>query len=153
MNNPSYSRSQTGWIMMVIMPVLSLFMAFSYYYQWGDEPITETYAIIIISIFLLIMLLFFKLTISISGKVVQAKFGIGLIKFNLKIDELHSAEIVRFPWWYGWGIRFTPQGMMYNIWGRNAVKMTFTTKGKKKKSVLLGTDQPEELLKHINTLK
>ena len=153
MSQPTYSKSQAGWIMIIIMPILSLFMALSYYYQWGDEPLTETSAIIFVSVFLVIMLVFYNLTISIHKNVVQAKFGIGLIKFNLIVDQLHSAEVVTFPWWYGWGIRFTPQGMMYNIWGRKAVKMTFTTNGKKKKTVLLGTDEPEMLLEQIKKLK
>lgn len=147
-----YTKTQPGWIMIVIMPLLSFYIALSYYFQWGDEPMTETSTLIFVVVFLLVMLFFYNLTISVKGRVIQAKFGIGLIKFNFNIEELHQVEIIRIPWWYGWGIRFTPQGMLYNIWGRQAVKVTFTSKGKKK-TVLLGTEEPEELLRHINNLK
>jgi hypothetical protein len=138
--------------MIIIMPLLSLYMALSYYYQWGDKPLTETSTLIIVVVFLLIMLTFYNLTVSIKGRIVELKFGIGLIKFKLHIDQLHEASTLRTKWWYGWGIRFTPHGMLYNIYGRDAVKIKFTGKGKTK-NVLIGTPEPEELLKHINQLK
>lgn len=152
MSQISYKRTQTGWILLTILPLAIVYMYISYYFQWGDEPLTQTSFFIISSVFLLVLLVFYNLTIYIEDKVIHAKFGIGLIHVKLPIEKLHEVSIIRTPWWYGWGVRFTPQGMLYNIYGRQAVKVNFTGKGKTK-NVLLGSPEPEELLKHINQLK
>ncbi|WP_159038497.1 hypothetical protein [Brumimicrobium mesophilum] len=45
---------------------------------------------------------------------------------------------------YGLGIRFTAQGMLYNIQGLKAVKIKYISNGKSK-SVMIGTAEPEIL--------
>jgi hypothetical protein len=52
-----------------------------------------------------------------------------------------SRHPVESPWYYGWGIRLTPQGMMLSVSGFHAVQITLRT-GKK---YLIGTDVPQEL--------
>ncbi len=49
------------------------------------------------------------------------------------------------PWYYGWGIRLTPHGWLYNVSGSYAVEIKTKT-GKKYR---IGTDVPNELEKAI----
>lgn len=152
MSSITYTKSQNGWIMIIIMPLVCLYMALAYHLGWGNKPLSFNAMIILIAVFTLVMLMFYKLTIYIKGRTIHVKYGIGLIHFKIPVDQLHEATIVRTPWWYGLGIRFTPQGMLYNVHGLDAVKIKYTGNGKTK-TVLLGTAEPQELLKQINLLK
>jgi len=49
------------------------------------------------------------------------------------------------PWLAGWGIRLTPQGWLYNAWGRDAVQLSFA-EGRR---FTIGTNEPETLLAAI----
>ncbi|CAG5082596.1 hypothetical protein [Parvicella tangerina] len=152
MDSITYKKSQTGWILLGILPIVMLYIFLSYYYQWGDQPLSYEYMLIFIGVFGFILLIFYNLTIYIQGKTIHVKFGIGLIHIKIPIEKLHEAKMVKTPWWYGWGIRVTPQGMLYNVYGRDAVKVNYTGKGKTK-TVLLGSAEPEELLKHIKQIQ
>lgn len=152
MNTITYSKSQTGWIMIIIMPLVCLYMALAYYFKWGTNALPFNTMIILMVVFLIVMLVFYKLTLYIEGRTIHVKYGIGLIHFKITVEQLHEASVVRTPWWYGLGIRFTPQGMLYNVHGLDAVKIKYTGNGKTK-TVLLGTAEPQELLNQINQLK
>jgi hypothetical protein len=54
---------------------------------------------------------------------------------------------VRNPWYYGWGIRITPDGLLYNVSGTRAVEITLTDGSK----LRLGTDEPEALCQAIRS--
>jgi len=56
-------------------------------------------------------------------------------------EELFSCQAVKNPWYYGWGIRQTPQGMLFRVSGLNAVQIKLITG----KEYLIGTDVPQEL--------
>ncbi len=49
-------------------------------------------------------------------------------------------------WYYGWGIRLTPQGWLWNVAGLDAVELTFSN-GKKFR---IGTDEPGKLLEALS---
>ena len=81
---------------------------------------------------------------------VRLKYGIGLISLKFKMDEVESLESIKTPWYYGLGIRITPKGILYNIQGLKAVRIHYLKDGKSKK-VMIGTDEPEELMKALNS--
>jgi hypothetical protein len=60
---------------------------------------------------------------------------------TVRIEDIQSAEVVENPWYAGWGIRITPQGMLYNVSGFQAVEMRM----KNGSRFRLGTDEPESL--------
>ncbi len=53
---------------------------------------------------------------------------------------------MRNPWYYGWGIRLTPTGWMYNISGLDAVQLQLAS-GKRFR---IGTDEPVQLKSAID---
>lgn len=75
-------------------------------------------------------------------------YGIGLIRIRFKIDKLEATQIIKTPWYYGLGIRVTPKGMLYNIQGSKAVEIKYLGNGKSK-SVMIGTAEPELLVKAL----
>ena len=144
----NYKESQTGWLLIGIFAVAILFHCLAYINQWGNNPMPIAIFLSMLALFIFILLLFYKLTLKIEDEGIKVIYGIGLIRITLRIDLLHHAEVIRTPWYYGLGIRFTPKGMLYNIQSRRAVRLDYQS-GKKRKTVMLGTTQPEQLKKFL----
>ncbi len=93
----------------------------------------------------LIVGLFATLTVEVRDGLLKFHFGPGLIRKTLKISEIESCEIVRNPWYYGWGIHATSKGWIYNVSGFEALEI-FMKDGRR---LRIGTDEPEILRKVI----
>jgi hypothetical protein len=93
--------------------------------------------------------LFATLTVEIRDGLLRFRFGLGLIRKKLKIAEIESCEVVRNPWYYGWGIHATGKGWIYNVSGFEAVEI-FMSDGRR---LRIGTDEPDLLRKAILTAK
>ncbi len=89
--------------------------------------------------------LFSSMTIVVGEKTVRWHFGPGFWRKSVPLREIESVQPVRNKWWYGWGIRITPHGWLYNIDGLDAVELTL----KSGKSLRLGTDEPQALAEAI----
>ena len=74
-------------------------------------------------------------------------FRTGFWRKRLARAEVETAAEVGTQCWYGWGIRYTPQGWMYNVSGLKAVKLT----KRSGKTILIGTDEPDALLAALRT--
>jgi len=87
------------------------------------------------------LVLFSSLTVVIGEDEVEVRFGPGLIRKRFSLNEIESCQVVKNPWYYGWGIRLTPHGWLYRVSGFDAVEIKLRT-GKKFR---IGTDVPQEL--------
>ncbi len=143
-----YKNTQIGWLVIAFIVPMIAFLVVLYVNQWGDNPIPFWPFILIASLLVIAVLLFYKLTVEIDANMLKLTYGIGIIKFNFRIDQLSSAEEIRTPWYYGLGIRITPKGMLYNIHGLTAVEIKYFKDGKEK-SVMVGTDEPDKLLEAL----
>jgi hypothetical protein len=91
------------------------------------------------------LVLFATLTVMIEEDVLEIRFGPGVIQKKYPLKDIESCLIVKNPWYYGWGIRLTPHGWLYNVSGLHAVEIKMKT-GKKYR---IGTDVPNDLEKAI----
>jgi hypothetical protein len=92
------------------------------------------------------ILLFGSLTVRVSHADLQVRFGpFGIVKKIFLISAIRSVTVVKTPWYYGWGIRWTPDGPLYNIAGNAGIEVILHD-GKKFR---IGTDEPEALAKAI----
>jgi len=91
------------------------------------------------------MVLLGSLTVEIREGFLRWRFGPGLIRKQVRLAEIERTQAVRNRWYYGWGIRLTPHGWLYNVSGLEAVEVQLHT-GKKFR---LGTDEPEELVRAL----
>ena len=87
------------------------------------------------------LVLFYSLTVVIWEDELKVRFGLGLIRKRFKLNEIESCQVIKNPWYYGWGIRLTPHGMLFRVSGLRAVQIKFRT-GKR---FQIGTDVPQEL--------
>jgi hypothetical protein len=99
-------------------------------------------------VLLIILAVFYKLTITIGDEALRWSFGVGIIRKKVRIAEIASCEPIRVKWWYGWGIHLTPFGWLYNVSGLGAVAITLRN-GRK---FALGTDDPQTLTAAIQSL-
>jgi len=87
------------------------------------------------------LVLFSSLTVVIREDELEARFGPGPIRKRFKLSEIESCQVIRNPWYYGWGIRLTPYGMLFRVSGFYAVQIKLRTGMK----FQIGTDVPQEL--------
>jgi hypothetical protein len=95
---------------------------------------------------ILMTILFGSLTVEVAENKLSCWFGPGLIRKKFDLAEITAVETTRSPWYYGWGIRLTPKGWMFNVSGFDAVEITLRSG----KHFLIGTDQPHKLASAIS---
>jgi hypothetical protein len=68
-------------------------------------------------------------------------FGPGFWTRRFALHDIISVKVVRNSPLYGWGIRYTHHGWLYNVSGLGAVELTIRGEGQ----IRIGTDEPEAL--------
>ena len=111
--------------------------------SWGWVGVEIFFVISIL--FLITIVAFYKLTITIDGEILCASFGVGLVRKNVALAEITACEPIRTRWWYGWGIHLMPYGWLYNVSGLGAVAITL----RDGRRFALGTDDPDGLVAAI----
>lgn len=92
--------------------------------------------------FAALMPAFSRLTVWVHETRVSIGFGGGLARRRFELHTIEAVSSVRISWLAGRGIRHTPQGWLYNAWGRGAVQLYFAG-GRR---FTIGTNEPETLL-------
>jgi uncharacterized membrane protein YdbT with pleckstrin-like domain len=132
----SYEHTQVGYVIIVgivaAMVAIGIILA-----NIGSNWI----AIAVLVVLAVVLVLFHSLTVVINEEELAVQFGPGLIRKRFKLNEIESCQAVRIPWYWGWGIRSTPQGMVFRVSGFDAVQVRLVTG----KEYLIGTDVPREL--------
>jgi len=98
-------------------------------------------AIAVLVVLAVVLALFHSLTVVIDEEELIVQFGHGAIRKRFKLNEIESVQTVRVPWYWGWGIRATPEGMVFRVSGFDAVQLRLVTG----REFLIGTDVPQEL--------
>jgi hypothetical protein len=93
----------------------------------------------------LLVFSFSSLTVSIQDGALEVLFGPGWIHRRIPLQRVRDVEVVQSPWYYGWGIRLTPRGWLWNLWGFGGVELTFDDGH----HFRIGSDQPEALAEAI----
>ena len=138
--NISYRHTQFGTVMAASLLGAAMLMAAASR-KTGWNVVTGFVELIVLGC----ALLFCCLTVEITGDELVCRFGPGLIRKRFVLCEIREVKVVKNPWYYGWGIRLTPHGWLFNVSGLNAVEIELAS-GKRFR---VGTDQPEELAEAI----
>ena len=131
-----YRHTQIGRFMLTAYAVaLAGTVALGFWLGW-TAPLLAALAILSAA-----AVVFSSLTVEIGDGFLECRFGSGLIRRRFALADVREARPVRNRWYYGWGIRWTPTGWMFNLSGLDAVEITLASG----KAFRIGTDQPEEL--------
>jgi len=131
-----YKHTQTGYLMISVLAAALIGIGI----MLAKSEINAI-AIVVAVIVALALWLFSSLTVTIDDSKLEVRYGPGLIRIPFKLGEIESYQSVKNQWYYGWGIRLTPHGMLYNVSGLQAVEIRMKS-GKKYR---IGTDVPQEL--------
>jgi hypothetical protein len=142
-----YKEFQFGWWLLALIIPIHVAIFYLYVNQSGERPIPLSVLIIFSLLFSVIYILFYGMTTLIDEKEISIYFGIGLIRKRITLQNIVSVEEVKNPWYYGWGIRLIPNGMLYNIGGFKAVEIKFKDATS---SIRIGTRASSRLLQEIN---
>jgi hypothetical protein len=132
-SKPSYTHIETGKFLIIIMVIVESVLYFQYRSESGNALILT-----------LVVLNFYQLKMTVSEGKIEARYGIGLIKFTIEPESIEFVEKSKASLLNGIGIRFTKEGMLYSIQSTETVKIKFM-KDRKVKTVQLGTDDREGL--------
>lgn len=116
MSKTHYKETQPFYLIGIICVISIAFMTYFIIEQWIDNDTAPYTLIACCLLFVIILILFYKLDIIITSQYAIASFGIGLLYKKIAINDLDitTARGVKIPWYWGIGIRFTPQGTLYN---------------------------------------
>jgi len=136
-----YEHTQVGYLIISVMAAVMVLIGFVL-----AKAGINWIAIGVLVFIAVALVLFSSLTVVIWEEELEARFGPGPIRKRFKLSEIESCQVVKNHWYYGWGIRLTPHGVLYNVSGFHAVEIKLRT-GKKFR---IGTDVPQELEEAIN---
>jgi len=139
-----YKHTQIGHLILTVFFVLLLVVVYS-----TEKNTEENILWQCLIIFTILGLLFSTLTISIHETYLTLAFGIGIIQKKFLITDIETYSIIKTKWYYGWGIRFTPEGRLYNVSGFDAIRLQM----KDGKIYLIGSDEVNKLYEILSQIK
>ena len=108
---------------------------------WGSVR-TSLPALITVTVLVgFLLVLFSTLTVIVRDQAIDVLFGPGLFRRRIPLRRIRAVRAVRTPWYYGWGIRWTPYGWLWNVSGRGGVEVQFED-GRRFR---IGSDEPDKL--------
>lgn len=137
----TYEHTQTGMLQMIaVLAIIIIILATTLMYGPVLIPLAVLFLLVVT------VLCFATLTVTIEDGAVRIRFGpLGLIRREWPFRDIVEVNAVTNTWYYGYGVRWTPHGPLYNVSGNHAIEILLVS-GKK---VRIGTDEPEALAEAI----
>lgn len=133
-----YEHKQAGYVTGLGLLLGAVIVYFSFHTAFGTLGWSGT---LFTGGFVLGALLFSSLTVHVEEESLRFYFGPGFWERCIPLQDIQSVHVVRNSAWYGWGIRYTPHGWLYNVSGLQAVELQVRGEG----TLRIGTDEPEAL--------
>jgi len=140
-----YRHTQVGTVMLVAMAAgVLLLLVVAVKVGLGPPPVALGLGVTLFAL-LVVMVLFTSLTVTVDAAALEIRFGPGPIRKRWELSQILGARAVRNHWVWGWGIRITPHGWLYNVSGLDAVELSLSGGS----NCRVGTDDPRGLLRAL----
>ncbi len=136
-----YKHTQIGYLLLILYIAVILVMSYLSI-MTGFNPFVLAGLIIM----LIALGLFATLSVTVDEQMIKLQFGLGIIRKGFLLKDVEAYRMVKNPWYYGWGVRYTPRGWLFNVSGFSAVELQM----KSGKLYRIGTDDPEGLAKAVD---
>ena len=136
-----YKHTQIGYFLLTVYSIVVLFL--------GYLNIMSSFAplaLLGLIIILVVLGIFSRLTVTVDDQMIKIQFGVRIIRKSFPLKEIETHRVVKNPWYYGWGIRFTPRGWLFNVSGFSAIELQM----KNGKLYRIGTDDPINLARALD---
>lgn len=138
---PDYHHVQRGWLMPVALFGGAAFSAVIIFIAGREEEVPT--AVWLAPAFILACgFVFAGLGVTVDARGVLVRWGLGWPRARFAWSDIESFESCEHGWWYGYGLRWTPRGWLWNIQGPWAVRL----KLRSGKCFHVGTDDLEGFL-------
>lgn len=139
--NKSYEHTQIGYL--TISAIGGVLLLLIYLVIFDEFNWASVFVMLIIGVALL---LFATLKTMIYEDCLDISFGIGIIRKKISLKDIQSIEVIKYPWYYGWGLRYSLRGeWVFSVSGLRAVRVEM----KSGEKYIIGTDEPAELASAI----
>ncbi len=136
----SYQHTQYGYLAVPVLPFYVVVLGLLIIDDASPAP-ALILAVVVMVFTLGLVLVFSRLTVTVSDDTVTAAFGYGKPSRQVELGEVTEARMVRNHWYLGFGVRKIPKGWMYNVWGLDAVELQL----RDGRVFRIGTNDPEGL--------
>jgi hypothetical protein len=68
-----------------------------------------------------------------------------VIHRRIPLTRIRGVSVVETPWYFGWGIRLTPWGWLWRVYGRSGVELKFDDGHRFR----VGSDEPDKLVEAL----
>jgi hypothetical protein len=137
-----YRHTQAGYVtggaLLAALPLI-------YYAFMVEDGELGVFGSAMLGGFGVLAVLFSSLTVKVTDQELMFYFGPGFWTRRFALEDIIRVKVVRNSALYGWGIRYTHHGWLYNVSGLRAVEVTIRGEGQ----IRIGTDEPEKLKRAI----
>ena len=131
-----YKHTQIGYFLLIVYSIAVLFVG-----HLNIMTNFNPFALASLIIVLIALGIFTRLTVTVDDQMIKVQFGLRIIRKAFPLKEIEAYRVVKNPWYYGWGIRFTPRGWLFNVSGFSAIELQM----KNGKTYRIGTDDSDNL--------
>ena len=131
-----YKHTQIGYFLLIVYSIAVLFVGYL-----NIMTNFNPFALASLIIILIALGIFTRLTVTVDNQMIKVQFGLRIVRKAFRLNEIEAYRVVKNPWYYGWGIRFTPRGWLFNVSGFSAIELQM----KNGKTYRIGTDDPDNL--------
>lgn len=140
MQGTMYRHTQVGWVIIIFLSAGIALVTALMARSGCHWPCLIIFAALLVSLALM-----HSLTVEIGDDALKVRYGHGLIRKTIPLSAIDSCRMVRYPWYFGWGLRWMPRGWLFRVSGLAAVELNM----KNGRRYGIGSDEPEELEKAI----
>ncbi|ENM8499152.1 hypothetical protein AB8289_004659 [Vibrio parahaemolyticus] len=134
-----YKQTEVNKVLLTLLFILSAIIIFT------SSHISS--AVIALSINLVIAVLFYSMTVGVSGNKIYWYFGFGFLRKEVELSDIVQTSLYETKWYQGIGIRMLKDGWLYNASVGKALKLTLTSG----KNVYLGCKDWKSLQHALNS--
>ena len=102
--------------------------------------------LLLVGLLALALALFGWLTVEVDEREIRLRFGLGFVRKSVSVADIVGSERIRTRLWWGWGLHWTPAGWLYNVSGREAVRLELV----RDRPVVIGSDDADALKEAID---
>ncbi len=142
---PSYEHVQRGIIQPIALAAAAICLVLMYVLR-AHTPIVPVLGVAA-GVFALLSFAFAQLAVRDEGDRLSVRFGpIPLFGTTIPYAEMTAVERDRSTFLAGWGIHWTPKGMLWNIGGFDCVRVLTRAR-----SIRIGSDDGEALIAFLES--
>jgi hypothetical protein len=140
-----YTHVQRGWLMPSALFGSAVFSGVLLFVVSREEYV-PSFVWIIPALIFACGCVFSALHVRVDETSVVVSWGLGWPRARFRWSKIEAVEACEHAWWYGYGLRWTPRGWLWNMQGPHAARL----KLRSGKCFHIGTDDPEGLLEALS---